>query len=103
MTSLPMACSLDDAALRSQLGRYRTAGQDATILERGRRRLVIGIGDHVPAGIVDELVAVERECCPFFGLDWRPAERRLVVSVADSWHEPALAAIASALGLAEVA
>jgi hypothetical protein len=103
MTSLPMACSLDEAALRSQLERYRTAGQDATIIERGPRRLIIGIGDQVPAGVVDELVAVERECCPFFGLDWEPAERRLTVSLPDSWHEPALEAIASALRLPESA
>jgi hypothetical protein len=103
MTSLPMACSLDEAALRSQLERYRTAGHDATIIERGPRRLIIGIGDQVPANVVDELVAVERECCPFFGLDWKPADRRLAVSVADSWHEPALEALASAFGLPEAA
>jgi hypothetical protein len=103
MTSLPMACSLDEVALRSQLERYRTAGEDATIIERGPRRLIIAIGEKVPAGVVDQLVSVERECCPFFGLDWQPAERRLALSVADSWHEPALEAIASALGLPEPA
>jgi hypothetical protein len=103
MTSLPMACSLDEAVLRSQLERYRTAGRDATIIERAPRLLIIAIGDQTPAGVVEELVAVERGCCPFFGLDWEPAERRLAVSVADAWHEPALGAIASALGLTEVA
>ena len=102
MTSLPLAppsCSLDEAALRSQLERYRVAGRDATILERGPRRLIIAISDQVADGVVDELVAVERECCPFFDLDWQPAQRRLAVSVAGEWHEPALEAIASALGL----
>ncbi len=102
VTSLPMAplaCSLNEAELRSQLERYRIAGSDATVVERSPRRLVIGIGDQVPDGVVDELVKVERECCPFFGLDWQPAHRRLAVSVATEWHEPALEAIASALGV----
>ncbi len=102
VTSLPMAppsCSLDDAALRSQLERYRIAGRDAKVVERSPRRLIIAIADHVPDAVVVELVRVERECCPFFGLDWEPAERRLAVSVASEWHEPALEAIAAALGV----
>jgi hypothetical protein len=105
VTSLPMAplsCSLNEAALRSQLERYRITGRDATIVERSPRRLVIGIGDHVPDDVVAELVQVERECCPFFGLDWQPGRRRLAVSVASEWHEPALEAIAVALGVEKV-
>jgi hypothetical protein len=102
MSSLPMACSLDEVALRNQLERYRLVGREATVVDRGRRRLTIALGEGVAPGVVDELVAIESECCPFFGLDWRPAERRLTVSVADSGHEPALEAIASALGLGEM-
>jgi hypothetical protein len=49
------------------------------------------------AKLVDELVAIERECCPFFTLDWEPDRRRLTVSVSQAEHEPALDAIAFAL------
>ncbi len=99
----PASCSLDEAGLRRQLERYRIAGRDAAIAERTPRRLVIAVGDRVPGDLVEELVAVERECCPFFGLDWQPGHRRLTVSVSDAWHEPALEAMASALGLPEPA
>jgi hypothetical protein len=96
----PPSCSLNEAELRSQLERYRIAGRDATIVERSPRRLVVRIADAVPDGSVHELVRVERECCPFFGLDWRPGDRQLAISVASECYEPALEAIVSALGVA---
>ena len=95
----PPSCSLNEAELRSQLERYRIAGRDATIVERSPRRLVVRIADAVPDSSVHELVRVERECCPFFGLDWQPGRRQLAVSVASESYEPALEAIVSALGM----
>jgi hypothetical protein len=53
----------------------------------------------VDGELVEQAVAIERECCPFFALDWEAARRRLTVSVSHAEHEPALAAIAFALGL----
>jgi hypothetical protein len=47
--------------------------------------------------VVEQLVAVERECCPFFTIDWEPATRVLSFAVCDSEHEPALDAIEHAL------
>ncbi len=92
-------CSLDDRSLRTQLGRYRAVAEAATVIVRDQRRLAVRVGEDVPDSVVDELVAVERECCPFFELRWESAERRLAVSVADAEHEPALAVIGYALGL----
>ena len=46
-----------------------------------------------------ELVEVERRCCPFFAIDWDPERRRFSIGVSDAEHEPALDAIAYALGL----
>ena len=94
------SCSLDDVGLRSQLMRYRAAAQDASVVSRAARSLVIQVSDHVPEALVEELVAVERECCPFFDLDWQPERRQLAVAVADAEHEPALDGIAFALGVA---
>ena len=80
-----------------QLERYSRAGHGARLIERTSRRLVVELAEPVERQLVDELVAVERECCPFFTLDWRPDRRRLAVSVSESEHEPALDAIGFAL------
>jgi hypothetical protein len=102
MRPLPMApsCALDEAGLRLQLERYRAAGHGARLLERTPSRLLVELDPAVQIELVDELVAVERECCPFFVLAWEPDLRRLSVSVSELEHEPALEAIAFALGLA---
>lgn len=97
---LPMApsCALDEAGLRLQLERYRRAGLGARLIARTRRRLVVGIDERVDARLIEEAIAIERECCPFFELDWDTARRRLAVSVSHAEHEPAIDAFAFALG-----
>lgn len=100
MNSLPMVpreCSLDEPDLRVQLARYRRVGEGAAVLESSRQLLVIRVAADTSDFVVEELVAVERRCCPFFDLGWEPNERRLSISVSTSDHEPALDAIAKAL------
>jgi hypothetical protein len=101
MDPLPMApsCALDEDGLRSQHERYQHAGAGARLADRAQRRLALDLDEHVDPDVVGELLAVERECCPFFELRWEPDTRRLTVSVSDAEHEPALDAIAFALGL----
>jgi hypothetical protein len=93
-----LSCSLDEGGLDAQLARYRAVGRGAVVLSRDDRRAVIRVSDGVPDGAVDELIAVERACCPFFELDWQPEERRLTVAVPSAPHVPALDAIMRALG-----
>ena len=101
MDPLPMApsCALDEAGLRRQLERYRQVGRGARLIERTQRCLVVELEERVDFGRVEEAIATERECCPFFALDWRPAARRLTISVSQVQDEPALDAIAFALDL----
>jgi hypothetical protein len=101
MELLPMApsCALDEAGLRLQLERYRRAGAGARPIERTPSRLVVDLDVHVDDELIEQALAIERECCPFFALDWEPPRRRLTVSVSHVEHEPALDAIAFALGL----
>jgi hypothetical protein len=101
MKPLPLApsCALDEAGSRLQLQRYRRAGDGARVIERTSSRLVVELDPAVESQLVDELVAVERECCPFFTLDWEPDRHRLAVAVSEPEHEPALEAIAFALDL----
>lgn len=93
----PASCALDETGLAEQLGRYRAVGRHSALVARDARRIVVDVGSEVPGGLVDKLIAVERGCCPFFDVDWRPPERRLTVAVRGSEHEQALSAIAAAL------
>lgn len=98
---LPMAvaaCSLNDLELREQLARYRIAGEGAELIQRDERRRVIRVAATVPDSLIERLIEVEQGCCPFFELTWDPASRCLTVAVSAVEHEPALDAIAYALG-----
>jgi hypothetical protein len=97
--ALPMApgCALDEHDLRAQVERYRMAGKGASLVARTRRRLTVELDQGVDEKLLGELLATERECCPFFALSWRPETRRLTFAVSDAWDEPALDGIALAL------
>lgn len=101
MDPLPMApsCALDDAGLRLQLERYRQAGLGARLVDRTPRSLIVDLDQQIDTQLVEETITIERECCPFFTLDWQPELRRLTVAVSQTEHEPALDAIAFALDL----
>jgi hypothetical protein len=92
------SCGLDGAELRLQLERYRQAGQNASLIERTPKRLVVQLDRHVSEELIERLLTVERSCCPFFTLAWGKGRRRLTVSVSHEEHVPALDAIARALG-----
>jgi hypothetical protein len=93
------SCALDESGLRLQLERYRKIGRNARVIERTGRSLIAVLADDVDSELVAETIAVERGCCPFYGLAWEPARRQLTVSVSQAEHEPALDAIAFALDL----
>jgi hypothetical protein len=98
---VPASCSLSQPELREQLARYRAVGQGTEVIERTLRRLAVRVGEVASDDLVERLVAVERGCCPFFDLSWEPEQRRLAISVSESSEEPALDAIAFALGVDE--
>jgi hypothetical protein len=104
MESLPVlapSCSLTNAELREQLGRYRAVGEGAEVIAATGPTRAIRVSSAVPESLVDRLVEVERGCCPIFVLAWDPASRRLTISVSSADQEPALEAIAHAMGLAD--
>jgi hypothetical protein len=90
---------LSDPELREQLARYRAVGDGAEILEWTARRRAIRVAGSVPEPVVEKVVEVERQCCPFFELSWERAARRLTISVSASDQEPALDGLTYALGL----
>jgi hypothetical protein len=93
------SCALDEAGLSLQLERYRRAGIGAHLVDRSRRSLAVRLDRDIDTALIEETLAVERECCPFFTLHWEPDRRRLTIAVSEVEHEPALDAIAFALGL----
>ena len=99
---LPMAverCGLDEAQLQVQMRRYARIGQRASPISRTPMRIVLRLAPELDARAVAETVDVEQQCCPFFELDWQPDTRILVLAVSAPDDEPALGALAQALGL----
>jgi hypothetical protein len=93
----PPSCSLDREGLADQRVRYTTLGRTVIDLDRTPRQLVATFSAATDPALVEETLRVERECCPFFDLEFDPAERRLTVGVASSEMEPAVEAIQFAL------
>jgi hypothetical protein len=93
------SCSLSPAGLQRQRARHARLTPDVVAAQRGELGLEIRFAAGYDREALAELVAVERECCPFFRLRIDEAERCLLVGVADAAHAPALDALAAALGV----
>jgi hypothetical protein len=102
MERLPMIsrCALEETELDQQLERYRRIGKGARVVAHHRQTLVIEVDPSVKPELILEAIAVERQCCPYFALNWQASRRRLAVSVSTAEQQPALDAIAVALGIA---
>ncbi|MBA2505035.1 MAG: hypothetical protein H0V29_03720 [Thermoleophilaceae bacterium] len=95
--ALPDACSLDAAGARSQGERYAGAARAVVSLERAPTRVEVRFDTSRDLGVVDDLVAIERECCPFFAIAWDREAGELSVAVEPGENGRALDAIEEAL------
>lgn len=77
-------------------GSVRTAAHDP-------RRLEVSFAPDYDRALLDEAIAIERECCPFFAISLDHGARRLVIEVPEDENPVLLDGIASALGAAPVA
>lgn len=91
------ACRLDLAGLRRQRERYRSLAAHVTAIDRSDGALDVRFEPGFDSRLLEETIAVERDCCPFFRLAYDPAERRLRAAVERAGQEPALEALAYAL------
>jgi len=97
---LPMAiadCGLDQTALGEQLGRYRRLGAQAQVARPSPLVLSVHFLHEPDPELLRTTIAVERECCSFFALEYTREDRRLTVSVDEPEREKALDAIETAL------
>jgi hypothetical protein len=92
------SCSLTKAGLEGQRRRQ------ARLAPHIRRRALTGntllvvFDEGLDRATLEEMVAIERECCPFFELSFDEGSHALTIAVGEADHLPALAALARALG-----
>jgi hypothetical protein len=101
-TELPLIaeCRLDIDGLREQRDRYQALGRHATTAVRQPQQLTVQFDAGVDVRLLVETIEVERGCCPFFDMQPHLDRHELVVSVTRPEEDPALDAIAHALGVA---
>jgi hypothetical protein len=96
---LPASCTLDADGMRAQGARFAQLAASATRIDHRGDVIVIGLRDDDEARLIEELIATENECCPFYRFDFRPDLERLTIGVETPEQRPALDAIAAALGV----
>jgi hypothetical protein len=92
-------CRLDIHGLRRQRDRYRALGRHATAAVRQPQQLMVRFDSGVNASLLMETIDVERGCCPFFEMQPHLERHELVISVPHPEQDPALDAIADAVGV----
>jgi hypothetical protein len=90
------SCALPREGLDRQRERYARLAAQAEAVVREPRRVSVVFAPGYDAELLAELVAVERECCPFFALE--VGDGRLSVSVSSDEDARMLDAVAEALG-----
>ncbi len=97
---LPMAragCGLDDGSLAVQLDRYQRLGTRAASIAQCGLVLEVCFDADVDLELLQETIAIERECCSFFTLGYDDSVRRLCISVDGPDRLDALSVLLSAL------
>ena len=91
---VPPSCSLDEAGVSAQRARYARLAPSVGRVTREPGALLVAFDQSLDEGILQETLAAERECCPFFRFAFDPQRRGLRVTVDDPAMAPALEAIA---------
>jgi hypothetical protein len=96
-------CALDEEGMVTQRDRYARLAPEVKSVERESEAVLIQFREGFDRALLEEALAVERECCPFFLFDFDETARRLRTTVRDREQLPALDAIAYAMGAAHKA
>jgi hypothetical protein len=90
-------CVLDEAGKREQRARYARLARSVTRVRREPEAVLVEFDQGLDIDTLEEALAVERQCCPFFRFAFDEQQRRLRAAVAEPDMAPALDAIAQAL------
>src|SRR2546422_3133175 len=88
-------CSIAPEDRAPQAARIASVGRSVARVEREPRLLRFHLEPGVDRRALEELIATERECCPFYRFD--TTDHTLTVAVEDDEHVPALDAFAQLL------
>jgi hypothetical protein len=91
------SCALDEAGIREQQARYAALASDVSKLLREPEAVRVEFRENFDRDTLEQALAVERACCPFFEFHFDGSTRRLRVTVREPEQLPALDAIAHAL------
>jgi hypothetical protein len=92
------SCALDEAGVQAQQARHARLAPSVTNLERQAEAVLFAFADDYDRQALEEMVAVEKQCCPFFDFAFNEGRRELTVGVKEEEMLPALEAIAAHLG-----
>jgi hypothetical protein len=90
------SCALDADGVKAQQARHERLAPSVIQIERTADAVIVNFARGFDRQALDELIAVERECCPMFDFAFDERERQVQVTVKDPKQAAALDAIASA-------
>jgi hypothetical protein len=91
------SCALDEQGVRDQQARQQRLAPSVTNVTRRRGTLLMDFAPGFDRRALDDMVEVERQCCPFFRFAFDERARRLTLTVAEPQHAEAVEAVAAAL------
>ena len=91
------SCSLDGNGRAEQIARYAGLAPSVSSASRDSLSLAVEFEPGYDRALLDELVAVERECCPFLTIE--TGERSLRIAVDEHDDTPMLDVFTDALGV----
>lgn len=91
------SCTLKPAQLHDQLERYRQLSRHIIRLQHEPGELVTQFSEDLPAGLVEQTLEIERDCCSFLSIVYDRLNRRLTITTDAEDHDATLAALFSAL------
>src|SRR6184192_2248565 len=83
-------CALDEEGMRAQHARFARLGDDVRRIDREPRAVVVEFREGFDQQTLEEALAVERACCPFFQFDFDEDALRLRTTVRESEQLPSL-------------
>lgn len=92
----PAGCSLDEDRLVAQMARYARLGATAISITDRKLEVLVRFDANLDLELLRETIAIERQCCSFFTLDYDGSDRRLSISVDRPDRVVALGALLSA-------
>ncbi len=91
------SCTLKAPQLHDQLDRYRQLSRHIIRLDREPGHLVAQFSPDLPAGLIEQTVEIEQDCCSFLSIAYDGPNNRLTITADAADQDTTLAALFSIL------